>query len=517
MPLLGPQLVFTLVMSSIMQKVIVPYHSFAQWLLARGNLKYFNYPSDDDLKKAAGIIQSRGRHKRNRPENFNKRNGAALGDQTFTVPKNIDIDLGSETLQPSHLLTIRYYGEFKWLLDFTVMATVVYTVTEAYYALVDTKGDLNLSLIWMVMGLLFTLHVLFSLTSLYFKSDDAGEMVLCVTFGFLFLIVAMAVIVIDENYLEFGVDDAYDDFLQGAHEHLAYSELESQGPMSRTTFEFLLAFVAALLGAFMTFPGLRLAKMHIDALKYNAHLPHMQILLHTSFLFPLLIALLWVKPIARDYVRSPTLGKKVNMTGDALMSDETFDIVRISFIPLFALIRLALMTQYLQAYLNMAHERIEQMRKEAGRINSLDLQKKVIRVFYYLCVVALQYIAPVILLFCFSCLLKTSAGYSYGVFDHFQSNATNASATAMPNSPPSPSSSSSSSSSSTIADDVAAFVNPVREAKAQLAFALSVLKHVFSPVFFKGIFSFLIWWVCVTWFITSSFGLAFHSYVSTNS
>nr|XP_054751774.1 transmembrane protein 161B-like [Lytechinus pictus] len=512
MPLLGPQLVFTLVMSSIMQKVIVPYHSFAQWLLARGNLKYFNYPSDDDLKKAAGIVQSRGRHKRNRPENLHKRNGAAVGDQTFTVPKSIDIDLGTETLQPPHLLTIRFYGEFKWLLDFIVMATIVYTVTEAYYALVDTKGDLNLSLIWMVMGVFFTLHVLFSLTSLYFKSDDAGEMALCVTFGFLFLVVAMAVIVIDEKYLEFGVDDAYDDFLEGANEHLAYSELESQGPMSRTTFEFLLAFVAALLGAFMTFPGLRLAKMHIDALKYNAHLPYMQILLHTSFLFPLLISLLWVKPIARDYVRSPTLGKKVNVSGDALMSDETFDIVRVSFIPVFAVLRLALMTQHLQAYLNMAHERIEQMKKEAGRISSLDLQKKVIRVFYYLCVVALQYIAPVILLFCFSCLLKTSAGYSYGVFDHFQSNTTNASS--MPNpSPPTPSSSS----SSTLTDDVAAFVNPVREAKAQFAFALSVLKQVFSPIFFKGIFSFLIWWVCVTWFITSSFGLAFHTYVSTNT
>ena len=59
------------------------------------------------------------------------------------------------------------------------------------------------------------------------------------------------------------------------------------------------------------------------------------------------------------------------------MSDETFDIVRFSFIPVFAVLRIALMTQHLQAYLNMAHERIEEMRKEAGRINSLDLQKKV--------------------------------------------------------------------------------------------------------------------------------------------
>ncbi|XP_072173682.1 transmembrane protein 161B-like [Diadema setosum] len=511
-------------MSSIMQKVIVPYHSFAQWLITRGNLKYFNYPSDDELKKAAGIVQGRGRHKRNRPENAGKRNGAASSVsgtqvQTFSVPKNLDIELTTETLHPAHLTQIRYYGEYRWLVDFVLMATVVHAVTEVYYALVDAQGDLNLSLIWMIMGVAFSLHILLSLTSLYFKSEDAGEMALCVTFGFLFLVVAMAVIVIDETYLEFGVDKAYDDFLRGASDYLAQGELESQGPMSRTTFEFILALVAALLGAFLTFPGLRLAKMHVDSLRHNAHLPHMQILLHTSFLFPLMIALLWVKPVARDYVRSPSLGKKVNVTEEALMSDETFDIVRFSFIPAFALLRISLMTVHLQAYLNMAQERFDQMRKEAGRINSLELQKKVIRVFYYLCVVALQYIAPVILLFCFACILKTSAGYSYGIFDNFQKNVTNSSTAPPPPVTPSPapSSSSSSSSGSSVVEEIAAYVNPVREAKAQIAFALSVLKQVFSPVFFQGVFTFLIWWVCVAWFITSSFGVAFHSYVSTNS
>lgn len=32
---------------------------------------------------------------------------------------------------------------------------------------------------------------------------------------------------------------------------------------------------------------------------------------------------------------------------------------------------------YLQAYLNLAHDRLEEQKKEAGRITNVDLQKKV--------------------------------------------------------------------------------------------------------------------------------------------
>lgn len=39
--------------------------------------------------------------------------------------------------------------------------------------------------------------------------------------------------------------------------------------------------------------------------------------------------------------------------------------------------RLYLMPTFMQAYLNMAHERLEQQKKEAGRITNKDLQKQV--------------------------------------------------------------------------------------------------------------------------------------------
>lgn len=68
---------------------------------------------------------------------------------------------------------------------------------------------------------------------------------------------------------------------------------------------------------------------------------------------------------------------------------------------------------YLQAYLNLAYDRIEDMKKEAGRITNMELQKKVTSIFYYLCVVTLQYAAPIIMCMFLAFMYKTLGGYSW--------------------------------------------------------------------------------------------------------
>lgn len=68
---------------------------------------------------------------------------------------------------------------------------------------------------------------------------------------------------------------------------------------------------------------------------------------------------------------------------------------------------------YLQAYLNIAHDRVEEQKKEAGRITNVDLQKKVASIFYYLCVVTLQYVAPVIICLYLALMYKTLGDYRW--------------------------------------------------------------------------------------------------------
>lgn len=61
------------------------------------------------------------------------------------------------------------------------------------------------------------------------------------------------------------------------------------------------------------------------------------------------------------------------------MSEQTFDTLRLWVIVLMCVLRLAMMRHHLQAYLNLAQKGVDQMKKEAGRISTVDLQKMVIR------------------------------------------------------------------------------------------------------------------------------------------
>ena len=59
------------------------------------------------------------------------------------------------------------------------------------------------------------------------------------------------------------------------------------------------------------------------------------------------------------------------------MSSEAFDSVRLWVIVTLCVIRLLLTRYHLQAYLNLAQKWVEQMKKEAGRIATIDIQRKV--------------------------------------------------------------------------------------------------------------------------------------------
>ena len=60
------------------------------------------------------------------------------------------------------------------------------------------------------------------------------------------------------------------------------------------------------------------------------------------------------------------------------MTPQAFDILRIILVIVTTVLRIALMPAQLQAYLDMAQRRLDEQKKEAGRITNIDLQKKVV-------------------------------------------------------------------------------------------------------------------------------------------
>lgn len=59
------------------------------------------------------------------------------------------------------------------------------------------------------------------------------------------------------------------------------------------------------------------------------------------------------------------------------MTTTAFESMRLIAIVVVVLLKLMLLPMYLQSYLNLAMQRIDVQKKEAGKISNVDLQKKV--------------------------------------------------------------------------------------------------------------------------------------------
>ncbi|XP_013386118.1 transmembrane protein 161B [Lingula anatina] len=486
MAVLGLQLVFSMVMASVLQK-LTPHFSFGRWLLC-GRLVRYLHPTDDELKTLAGTPKDvgKGRSKKN-----DHRRGAPQKYEPFTVPRNLDIQLDTAVVSDIDVMSLHYYTEYQWLVDFSLCSAFIYILTEIYYAILQPDQEFNLSVCWCIMVTLFSLKILYSLTAMYFRTDDSGERMLCITFGFFFLVAAMGVLIVDEDRLEFGLNPAYKNFSGSATEFMKSQGIVSRGPISQIVFKIIIACCCAILGAFLTFPGLRYAKTHSDALKYSKESPFKLMLLHLNFIMPLLIVLLWVKPIARDFFTE----MKHRSMDRPLLTPEVFETTRMLIIIAFCLLRITLLSAHLQSHLNIAYERITNLKKESGRISNIDLQRMVTRVFYYLCVVALQYVVPVVLLLFCVFLMKTLGDLSWDSFLDIDWSLKT------------PINSSSGPSVSTTPD-----TDGTSNAAVHIALALSDLRKVFTPLFFRGVMAFFCWWLCLVNFTTSSFGLIYYSY-----
>lgn len=74
---------------------------------------------------------------------------------------------------------------------------------------------------------------------------------------------------------------------------------------------------------------------------------------------------------------SPLLHTPICLSIYVRMTEQTYDTLRLWTIILMCILRLAMMRHHLQAYLNLAQKGVEQMKREAGRISTVDLQKMV--------------------------------------------------------------------------------------------------------------------------------------------
>uniref|UniRef100_A0A8C8RXD9 Transmembrane protein 161A n=1 Tax=Pelusios castaneus TaxID=367368 RepID=A0A8C8RXD9_9SAUR len=483
MAVMGVQLVVSLLTASIMQKMS-PHYSFARWLLCNGSLYRYKHPSEEELCALAG--KQKPKAKRDRRMN------GVTEDKPLSVPKDINLHLETTPITTVDALVLRYFLEYQWFVDFAVYSTLVYLFTEGYYCLAEPRKEANIGILWCLLTVFFSIKIFFLVMQHYFRSEEGGERSVCLTFAFFFLLLAMVVLVVREDYLEFGLDAGLANVTDNLEVFLKQRGWEWTIPIAKLTFKLGLVALCSFIGACLTFPGLRLAQTHLDALKMTTDRPLTQILLHTSFLAPVIVVVMWIKPISRDLLLHAPMGKQTIQ----IMSDTAYNSTRLWTLIALCLLRLAVTRYHLQAYLRLAERWVEQMKREAGRISILEIQRRVTRIYCYVSVVSLQYLGPIILTLHCTLLLKSLGDYSWGLFPEHQLLPPRADAAPAPPAAPS-------------VEEAGA--EDVQAAVAQITGALG---SIFTPLFYRGLFAFLTWWIAACQVITSLFGLYFHQYLS---
>ncbi|NXB89308.1 T161A protein, partial [Vidua chalybeata] len=487
---MGVQVVVTLLAASLMQKM-APHCSFARWLLCNGSLcngrtalararrvlgtlYRYKHPSDEELCALAGKQRPKSRRDR-------RANGAAE-DRALSVPRDIDLQLHTSPITALDALVLRHFLEYQWFVDFAVYAGAVYVFSEGYFCLVSPSRETNLGVLWCLLTVVFSVKVFFMVMRHYFRSEEGGERSVCLTSAFFFLLLAMVALVVREDYLEFGLEAG----------SCCTWGLCGVSVGSVTVPGRVLLHVGALWGL-RGVGGQSLAgsccTWGLCGVSVGSVTVPGRVLLHVGFVAPVLVVLMWVRPLSRDFLLQAPLGQQTVQ----ILSDSSFDTLRLWAIVALSLLRLLGTRHHLQAYLGLAQRWVRAMRREAGRIPAREIQQKISRIYCYVSVVSLQYLGPVILTLHCALLLKTLGHHSWGLYPESP-----AVSPAAPVAAPRP--------EGDAGGDVHVVVQEIS----------GVLGCIFTPPFFRGLFSFLTWWVAACQVVTSLFGLYFHQYLAAS-
>ncbi|XP_065646385.1 transmembrane protein 161B isoform X3 [Hydra vulgaris] len=459
MALLGMQFLTTLIISLFMVK-LSSFYSIARWIIC-GKLYRYLHPTNEHLRSLVGKLPL---HSKGKKRKSNEKYNTETMDM-FTIPCSLEFQLERVSIEEIDLYPQYKYHDFKWLVDFSVCAALIYVIIEliGIYRPDIYIEEFNLGVVWCGMVVYFCLKELFSLTSAYWKTEDDGERSMTLSFGIFFFIVAMGVLIIDESVMDFGLEKGFYHFVGNLEIVCKRLNFSVKQVPSIWVFKISLAILSSLVGAVLCFPGIRYANMYIESLNYSKS-SWSYGLINLVFFSPLFLSLLWILPLSKSLIVT-----KNSISQQQHISDETFLYLRIHLTILICFLRLLVTRQFLQSYLNLACKKVEKLKKETGRITNIELQRTIARVFYYLSAAALQYITPLILVLFLSLMVRT---LTYHVNDStdlsgFQTN------------------------------------NTLPVSKEEY---VKMMRGLFSVKLINAICSYFSWWVLNVFFITSAFG-----------
>jgi hypothetical protein len=225
--------------------------------------------------------------------------------------------------------------------------------------------------------------------------------------------------------------------------------------------------LCAVFGGIFFLPALRFARCYNDLLTVQAASVTnvTKLLLRLNFFLPLLVSLAWVNPLSRSFLveqhlvkcresdlwrdcvdpslafadaagdesESGTTSSSASMaseilpagmgsssTGFALLNESQWCRLRFMLLVVTVVLRMWLVRVHLQCYLDAGRHSVMAHLRRTGSFTQAGVKSRLSNQYSYLVITALQYFAPMLILFFCVVLMKRKSGYNLGVCDAYE-------------------------------------------------------------------------------------------------
>lgn len=364
------------------------------------------------------------------------------------------------------------------------------------------------------------------------------EAKLGVGIGFVGFVLAFFVIFAPHQLFDFNMEHAAD--AVGARLEIVlrtigfvdedFVNLASIGSTAQLALFVNMALFAGIFTCTSFLPAFRFARMYSEMTSDAGTSLVRKALLHFNMLSPLLVAVLWIKPLSVDALVPSYLVKCspralvrdcfANAEDEALfnaanrfttLKESQFDTLRLYIVLASLLVRLLCFRSHLQFFLLEIRDSIVQMVRRPGLVDGELLKSKVRIQFNYLPIIAVQYLAPLGSLVACVVLLARQTGASLGFFDGLLWLLTKGLGLTAPTSL---------ASGTTSSVDILPDLTPPNFGAWRLGEEIEKEKFtqfikgmaqftIVTPEFHASFFGFFLWWLSFTWFAVSVAGLIY--------
>ena len=167
MAVFGPQLIYTVIMFVLLSK-LGKFYSLGRYLLCNKLYRYLS-PNSEDIKKSVRKFyntQTSKNKKLNRLFEIDDKK------EEFNIPEGAEVEVACSPVAQHDLYYLRYTEDLQSFVDISCIALFIYTTTELYYAVVRPTDEVNLSVVWCGMALLYGFTTLASIALNYTKTDE---------------------------------------------------------------------------------------------------------------------------------------------------------------------------------------------------------------------------------------------------------------------------------------------------------------------------------------------------------